>query len=111
MFSILSEVPLFTINLGNIHLVLYQSEVLYFLIAVVVSLVTEFIFGWRSVSIIGAIVAALVGIWAVTSVVTLIIPGDLNFFGVQLFKTLVGAFLFAALWYMLTSRVWPRRRP
>jgi len=110
MFSILGEAPLFTINLGNIHLVLYQIDVLYLIIAVVVSLITEFIFGWRSVSIIGAIIAALIGIWVVTRVITLVIPGDINFFGIQLFKTLVGAFLFAALWYLLTSRVWPRRR-
>ena len=38
MFSVLGEVPLLTINLGNLHLVLYQSQVQYLLIAVVVSL-------------------------------------------------------------------------
>ena len=111
MFSVLGEVPLLTINLGNLHLVLYQSQVLYLLVAVVVSLVTEFIGGWRSpLSILGAIVAALIGIWIVTSVVTLIIPGDLVLFGVPLFKALSGAILFAALWYLLTSRIWHRRR-
>ncbi len=112
MFSVLGDAPLLTINLGNMHLVLYLSQVLYLLVAVVVSLVTEFIVGWRSpLSIIGAIVAALVGIWIVTSVVTLIIPGDLVLFGIPLFKALIGAILFAALWYLLTSRIWHRHRP
>jgi len=112
MFSVLGEVPLLTITLGNLHLVLYQSQVLYLLVAVVVSLVTEFIVSWRSpLSILGAIVAALIGIWIVTSVVTLIIPGHLVLFGVPLFKALIGAILFAALWYLLTSRIWLRRRP
>ena len=111
MFSVLGETPLLTINLGNMHLVLYLSQVLYLLVAVVVSLVTEFIVGWRSpLSIIGAIVAAVVGIWIVTSVVTLIIPGDLVLFGIPLFKALIGAVLFAALWYLLTSRIWHHRR-
>ena len=109
MMSVLGEAPLLTINLGNIHLVLYLSQVLYLLVAVVVSLVTEFLAGWRSpLSIIGAIAAALVGIWIVTSGVTLIIPGDLVLFGIPLLKALTGAILFAALWYLLTSRVWQR---
>ena len=40
--------------------------------------------------IIGAIIAALV---------TIIIPGDPILFGIPLFKVLIGATLFAALWY------------
>jgi uncharacterized membrane protein YeaQ/YmgE (transglycosylase-associated protein family) len=100
MFSVLGEVPLLTISLGNLHLVLYLSQVLYLLVAVVVSLVTELIVGWRSpLSILGAIVAALIGIWIVTSVVTLILPGHLVLFGAPFFKALIGAILFAALWY------------
>ena len=111
MFSVLGEAPLFTINLGNMHLVLYLSQVMYFGVAVVISIVTEFIAGWRSpLSIIGAIVAALLGMWIVTSGVSLIIPGDLVLFGVPLFKALIGGILFAALWYLLTSRIWRRRR-
>jgi len=43
--------------------------------------------------------------------VILVIPGDPVFFGVPLFKALIGATLFAALWYLLTYRVWHRRQP
>jgi uncharacterized membrane protein YeaQ/YmgE (transglycosylase-associated protein family) len=112
MFTVLSEVPLITINLGNIHLAVYLSQVMYLLVAAFVGFVAEFIVGWRlPFGIIGAIIAALVGIWIVTNVVVLIIPGDPVLFGIPLFKALIGATLFAALWYLLTYRIWHHRRP
>jgi uncharacterized membrane protein YeaQ/YmgE (transglycosylase-associated protein family) len=74
--------------------------------------VAEFIVGWRlPFGIIGALIAALVGIWIVTNVVILIIPGDPVLFGIPLFKALIGATLFAALWSLLTYRLWHHRRP
>jgi len=39
-------------------------------------------------------------------VVILIIPGDPVLFGIPLFKALIGATLFAALWYLLTYLYW-----
>jgi uncharacterized membrane protein YeaQ/YmgE (transglycosylase-associated protein family) len=112
MFILLGEVPLITINLGNMHLALYLSQVMYLLVAAFVGFVAEFMVGWRlPFGIIGAIIAALVGMWIVTNVVILVIPGDLVFFGVPLFKALIGATLFAALWYLLTHRLWHRRQP
>ena len=112
MFTLLGELPLITINVGTIHLALYLSQVMYLLIAAIVGFVAEFIVGWRlPFGIIGAIIAALVGIWIVTNVVILIIPGDPVLFGIPLFKALIGATLFAALWYLLTYRLWHRRRP
>ncbi len=112
MFTVLSEVPLITINLGNMHLAIYLSQVMYLLVAAFVGFVAEFIVGWRiPFGIIGAIIAALVGIWIVTNLVILVIPGDPVFFGVPLFKALIGATLFAALWHLLTYRIWHRRQP
>jgi uncharacterized membrane protein YeaQ/YmgE (transglycosylase-associated protein family) len=111
MFTLLGELPLITINVGNLHLALYQSQLMYLLIAAIVGFVAEFIVGWRlPFGIIGAIIAALVGIWIVTNVVILIIPGDPVLFGMPLFKALIGATLFAALWYLLTYRIWHHRR-
>ncbi len=111
MFT-LSEVPLITINVGDVHLALYLSQVMYLLIAAIVGFVAEFIVGWRlPFGIIGAIIAALVGIWIVTNVVILIIPGDPILFGMPLFRALIGATLFTALWYLLTYRLWYHRRP
>src|SRR5215831_12545917 len=112
LFTLLGEVPLITINVGHLHLALYQSQLMYLLVAAIVGFVAEFIVGWRlPFGIIGAIIAALVGIWIVSNVVILIIPGDRVFFGVPLFKALIGATLFTALWYLLTYRLWHHRRP
>ena len=112
MFILLGELPLITINVGNLQLALYASQLVYLLVAAIVGFVAEFMVGWRlPFGIIGAIIAALVGIWIVTNVVILIIPGDPVLFGMPLFKTLIGATLFTALWYLLTYRLWHRRRP
>ncbi len=112
MSTLLSEVPLITINIGTMNLALYLSQVMYLLVAAIVGFVAEFMVGWRlPFGIIGAIVAALVGIWIVTTMVILIIPGDPVLFGIPLFKALIGATLFAALWYLLTYRLWHHRRP
>src|SRR5262252_4410655 len=100
MFTLLAEVPLVTISVGNLHLALYQSQLMYLLVAAIIGFVAEFIVGWRlPFGIVGAIIAALVGIWIVNNVVTLIIPGDPVLFGIPLFKALIGATIFAALWY------------
>ena len=112
MLTLLGEAPLITINVGNLHLALYQSQLMYLLVAAIVGFVAEFMVGWRlPFGIIGAIIAALVGIWIVTNVAILIIPGDPVLFGMPLFKALIGATLFTALWYLLTYRLWQRRRP
>jgi len=112
MLTLPGDVPLITINVGNLHLALYQSQLMYLLVAAIVGFVAEFIVGWRlPFGIIGAIIAALVGIWIVTNVVILIIPGDPVLFGMPLFKALFGATLFTALWYLLTYRLWHHRRP
>ena len=112
MFALLAEAPLITVNVGNLHLALYQSQLMYLLVAAIVGFVAEFMVGWRlPFGIIGAIIAALVGIWIVTNGVILIISGDPVLFGMPLFKALIGATLFTALWYLLTYRVWHHRRP
>jgi uncharacterized membrane protein YeaQ/YmgE (transglycosylase-associated protein family) len=112
MFTLLAELPLITINVGDLHLALYLSQVMYLLVAAIVGFIAEFIVGWRlPFGIIGAIITALVGIWIVNNLVILVIPGDPVVFGVPFFKALIGATLFAALWYLLTYRLWRHRRP
>ena len=111
LFTLLGEVPLITINGGHLHLALSQSQLMSLLVAAMVGFVAEFIVGWRlPFGVIGAIIAALVGIWIVTTGVLLIIPGDPVLLGMPLFKTLLGAMLFTALWYLLTYRLWHHRR-
>jgi len=45
MFTLLAEVPLITINVGNLHLAIYLSQLMYFLVAAIVGFVAEFIVG------------------------------------------------------------------
>ena len=112
MFTLLAELPLITISVGNLHLALYPSQLMYLLVAAIVGFIAEFIVGWRlPFGIIGAIITALVGIWIVNNLVILVIPGDPVFFGVSFFKALIGATLFVVLWYLLTYGLWHRRRP
>ncbi len=86
--------------------------IIYLVVAAIVGLVAEFIIGWRlPFGFIGAIIAALVGIWLLTNVVQLNINGDPVVYGVPIIKALLGAIILVALWHLLTSRAWrPRRR-
>ncbi len=90
------------------------SEIIYVVIAAIVGLVAEFIVGWRlPFGIVGAIIAALIGIWLVTSVIAIIIPGDfvLNIAGqsIPLLRALLGAIVVVAIWHLLTYPTWRRR--
>ena len=86
--------------------------IIYLVVAAIVGLVAEFIIGWRlPFGFIGAIIAALVGIWLLTNVVQLNINGDPVVYGVPIIKALLGAIILVALWHFVTYRAWrPRRR-
>ena len=88
------------------------SQIIYLVVAAVVGLVAEFIVGWKlPFGFVGAIIAALVGIWLLTNVVQLNISGDPIIYGVPIIKALIGAIILVALWHLLTYRTWhPRRR-
>ena len=93
------------------HVVVTLSQLIYAIIAAIVGLVAEFIVGWRlPLGIVGGFIAALIGIWLMTTVVNLVIPGDPIVYGVPLLKTLIGAIVFVAIWHIITYRSW-RRRP
>src|SRR5260370_8340064 len=112
MFTVLGELPLITINLGNVHLALYLSQLMYLLVAAIVGFVAEFMVGWRlPFGIIGAIIAALVGLWIVPNVVILIIPGSTIPFGIPLFKARFETCLFKALSYLLVYHPFTTRPP
>src|SRR5437879_8840110 len=92
-------------------IVISTSQIVYLVVAAIVGLVAEFIVGWRlPFGFIGAIIAALVGIWLLTNVVQLNISGDPIFYGVPIIKALLGAIILVALWHLLTYRTWHRRR-
>ena len=85
--------------------------IIYLIIAAIVGFVAESIVGWRlPLGIIGAIIAALVGIWLMTQVIILTGFGDINVYGVPIIRALIGAIIFVAIWHLLTYRTWSRRR-
>jgi uncharacterized membrane protein YeaQ/YmgE (transglycosylase-associated protein family) len=85
--------------------------IIYLIIAAIVGLVAEFIVGWRlPFGFIGALIAALIGIWLMTQVIILTGFGDINVFGVPIIRALIGAIILVALWHLITYRTWSRRR-
>ncbi len=94
-------------NVWNISL----NFIIYLIIAAIVGFVAEFIVGWRlPLGFIGAIIAALIGIWLMTQVIIITGLGDINVFGVPIIRALIGAIIFVALWHLITYRSWSRRR-
>ena len=100
------------VTLSDASFTITVSQIIYIAIAAIVGVVAEFIVGWRlPFGIIGAIIAALVGIWLLTNVVQVNIPGDFTIAGqpIPIIKALLGAMIVVALWHLLTYSSWSRR--
>src|SRR5437588_5416176 len=92
-----------SIRIGNNVWSFSLNFIIYLIIAAIV--------GWRlPFGFIGAIIAALIGIWLMTQVIILTGIGDINVYGVPIIRALIGAIIFVALWHLLTYRTWYRRR-
>ena len=104
-----------TLLYGNIlgyTFVVTTSTIIYLAIAAIVGLVAEFIIGWRlPFGIIGAIIAALIGIWLMNNVIPITISGDVTIANqpIPLIKSLIGAVIVVALWHLLTYGSWRHR--
>lgn len=110
MYTLFADTVLLSGRIGDWHFALMLSTLIYFVIAALIGLAAEFIVGWRlPFGFLGALIAALVGIWLFTSVIPLTIAGDPVFYGVPLVKTLIGAIVFLALWHLITAPAWHRR--
>ncbi len=100
-----------TVRIGDNVWSFSLNFIVYLIIAALVGLAAEFIVGWRlPFGFIGAIIAALLGIWLMTQVVILTGIGDINVYGVPIIRALIGAIIFVALWHLITYRSWYRRR-
>ena len=98
--------------LSDASITITLSQIIYVAIAALVGIVAEFIVGWRlPFGIIGAIIAALVGIWLLTNVVQVNIPGDFTIAGqpIPILRALLGAMIVVALWHLVTYSSWSRR--
>src|SRR5438552_13221532 len=92
-----------TIKLGDNVWSFGLNFIIYLIVAAIVGFVAEAIVGWRlPLGFVGAIIAALVGIWLMTQVIVITGIGDIKFFGVPLIRALIGAIIFVAIWHLLT---------
>jgi uncharacterized membrane protein YeaQ/YmgE (transglycosylase-associated protein family) len=99
-----------TIKIGSNVWSFGLNFILYLIIAAIVGLIAEYIVGWRlPLGIIGAIVAALVGIWLMTQVIVITGIGDIFLFGVPIIRALIGAIVLVAIWHLLTYGLTRRR--
>jgi uncharacterized membrane protein YeaQ/YmgE (transglycosylase-associated protein family) len=100
-----------SIHIGDNVWTISLNFIVYLIIAAIVGLVAEFIVGWRlPFGFVGAIIAALIGIWLMTRVIILTGIGDITLYGVPIIRALIGAIIFVAIWHLLTFRTWSRRR-
>ena len=103
-----------TIKIGDHVWSFGFNLVVYLIIAAILGFAAEAILGWRApLGFIGAIVAALVGIWLMTQVIIISGIGDYNIPTtppVPLFRALIGAIILVALWHFIFGGIFRRRR-
>ncbi len=102
-----------TIKIGNTVLYLGTNLIIYIAVAAIVGLVAEFLVGWRlPFGIIGATIAALIGIWIMTQVI--VISGIPDYAiqttpPIYLLRAIIGAAIFVFLWHLVTFPLYRRR--
>ncbi|HEY1353405.1 MAG TPA: hypothetical protein VGF67_27670 [Ktedonobacteraceae bacterium] len=101
-----------TIKVGNYVWSFGLNLAVYLLIAAIIGFAAETILGWRApLGFIGAIVAALVGIWLMTQFIVISGIGDYYIPTtpqVPLFRALVGAIILVSLWHFLVGSLFRR---
>ena len=102
-----------TIKIGNTVLYLGTNLIVYVAVAAIVGLIAEFLVGWRlPFGIIGATIAALIGIWLMTQVI--VISGIPDYAinttpPIYLVRAIIGAALFVFIWHLITFPFYRRR--
>ncbi len=100
-----------TIKIGGNAWTIGLGFIIYLIIAAIVGLIAEAIVGWRvPFGFIGAIIAAIIGIWLMTQVIIITGIGDIYIQGVPIIRALIGAMIFVALWHLITYGLWRGRR-
>lgn len=100
-----------TIQIGNNVWTFGTNLIVYLIIAAIVGFLAEFLVGWRlPFGFVGAIIAALIGIWLMTQVIIISGFSDINVYGVPLIRALIGAVIFVAIWHLITYPAYRGRR-
>lgn len=100
-----------TIKIGDNVWNIGTGFIIYLIVAAIVGFVAEFIVGWRlPLGFVGAIIAALIGIWLMTNVIIISGLPDITIQGIPIIRSLIGAIILVALWHLITYPIWARRR-
>jgi uncharacterized membrane protein YeaQ/YmgE (transglycosylase-associated protein family) len=103
-----------TIKIGDNVWTFGLNFIVYLIVAAIVGFIAEALVGWRlPFGFIGAIIAALIGIWLMTQVIIITGIGDIYIPTtpqVPLIRALIGALIFVGLWHLITYPLYRRRR-
>lgn len=111
LHTIFSDTIVLSGNAFNWHFTVTMTQLIYWVIAAIIGIIAEAIVGWRApLGILGAFLAALLGIWLMTGVLLVSIPGDITLYGVPLLKVLIGAIVMVIIWHAITYRAWKKPR-
>lgn len=92
-----------TIKIGSNVWSFGLNFILYLVIAAIVGLIAEGVMRYSlPFGFVGAIIAALIGIWLMTNVIIISGLGDIYLFGVPLIRALIGAVVLVAIWKLIT---------
>ena len=103
-----------TIKIGDNVWTFGLGFLLYLLVAAIIGFIAEAIVGWRlPFGFVGAIIAALIGIWLMSAVIIIqglpdiLIPTTPP---VYLIRALIGGIILVALWHLITYPLYRSRR-
>src|SRR5579862_7133251 len=109
LFTVLADGV--TIKIGDNVWSFGLNFIIYLIIAAIVGLVAESIVRYHlPFGFVGAIIAALIGIWLMTNVIIITGIGDIYLFGVPIIRALIGAIILVALWHLITLPLYRSRR-
>lgn len=99
-----------TIKIGGNVWSFSLNFILYLVVAAIVGLVAESLVKYHlPFGFVGAIIAALVGVWLMTNVIIISGLPDIIVFGVPLIRALIGAVILVGIWSLITYPLARRR--
>jgi uncharacterized membrane protein YeaQ/YmgE (transglycosylase-associated protein family) len=101
LFTVLADGV--TIKIGSNVWSFGLQFIIYLIIAAIVGLVAESIVRYHlPFGFVGAIIAALIGVWLMTNVIIITGLGDIVVYNVPLIRALIGAIILVAIWKLIT---------
>jgi len=92
-----------TVKIGDNVWSFGLNFIMYLIIAAIVGLVAEGLVRYHlPFGFVGAIIAALIGVWLMTNVIIITGLGDITVFNVPLIRALFGAIVLVGLWKLIT---------